>query len=70
MKCPNCKHDFHHKHAVVVDHGGVPMSLLELSKLTGIAYSTLQNRYRRGNRGDQLTRTVDEKYSPHRQTAA
>jgi hypothetical protein len=70
MKCPNCSHHFHYRQAVVVEHQGTPMSLREVSTATGIAYSTLQNRYRRGDRGEQLVRPADEKYSPHRRAVA
>lgn len=69
MKCPNCQHTFHYRQAVKVEHNGDELNLVELSKLTGIAYSTLQNRYRRGDRGEQLTRPADEKYSPHRKAS-
>jgi uncharacterized OB-fold protein len=66
MKCPNCSHVFHYRQAVRVEHNGDEVNLVELAKLTGIAYSTLQNRYRRGDRGEKLVRPADEKYSPHR----
>lgn len=63
MKCPNCHHHFHYRQAIVVEHNGEPMSLRELSKVTGIAYSTLQNRYRAGDRDADLVRPADMKYS-------
>jgi len=63
MKCPACNHHFQTKKVVAVEHNGEPVSLLELSKLTGIAYSTLINRYRRGNRGAELVRSVEAKYA-------
>lgn len=67
MKCPACNHHFHYRQAVIVEHGGEPKSLRELSTATGIPYSTLQNRYRRGDRGEDLWREVDKKYSYARQ---
>lgn len=63
MKCPACNHHFHYRQSIVIEHQGEPLSLRELSSISGIAYSTLQNRYRRGDRGDELLRPVDSKYS-------
>lgn len=63
MKCPSCNHQFNYRQAKEVTHQGETLSLVELSKITGIPYSTLQNRYRRGDRDAELARPVDSKYS-------
>lgn len=43
---------------IVVDYYGKPVTLVELSEITGISYSCLNARYHRGNRGENLTRPV------------
>lgn len=63
MKCPSCKHVFHYRHAKTVEYNGETVSLRELSTATGIPYSTIQNRYRRGDRWPQIARAIDAKYS-------
>jgi transposase-like protein len=69
MKCPSCKHVFHYRQAKTVEHNGEVLSLRELSTATNIPYSTLQNRYRRGDRGADLSRPIEEKYSYPRRHA-
>lgn len=45
----------------LVEHNGVPMSLRELSDVSGVNYNTLLKRYRMGDRGEKLTRPVERK---------
>jgi hypothetical protein len=62
MRCPHCNVLFNHPHRrdIVIEHEGVPMSLLELGERVGIAYSTLRHRYVHGDRGERLIRTPDQ----------
>ncbi len=42
----------------IVEFGCVKMTLIEASELSGIPYATLWARYKKGDRGDKLFRTV------------
>lgn len=66
MRCPHCHRDIIKRKALVVEHHGEAVSLRELSRMTGIAYSTLQGRYDRGHRGEQLLGAVDFRRSRNR----
>lgn len=46
-----------------IESGERTVSLYELAKLFGVAYQTLQGRWRRGDRGERLTRPSDPRYS-------
>lgn len=70
MKCPSCKHVFHYRQAKTVEYNGETVSLRELSTATKIPYSSLQNRYRRGDRWPDIARDVEKKYSRPRQLAS
>lgn len=63
MRCPHCHRDILKKKALVVEHNGETISLRELSRVSGIAYSTLQGRYDRGYRGERLLGPVDVRRS-------
>jgi hypothetical protein len=54
MKCPHCKKTILKSDAIPIEHNGDTISLRDLSKATGIAYTTLQNRYEGGLRGKDL----------------
>lgn len=66
MRCPHCNRDILKKKALVVEHNGETISLRELARLSGIAYSTLQGRYDRGDRGKKLLGPIDERRSSSR----
>lgn len=51
---------------VVIEHNGERISLKGLSRLSGIAYSTLQGRYEKGLRGEQLLGPRDPLRIPKR----
>lgn len=53
-RCPHCKKLILRSTSIAVEHNGERVTLRELSRLTGVAYTTLQNRYHRGLRGDEL----------------
>lgn len=53
MRCPHCNKPII-KTAISVEYNGEMMSLRDLSRATGIAYTTLQNRYDGGLRGQEL----------------
>jgi hypothetical protein len=63
MRCPHCHVEILRKKALVIEHNGEKISLRELSRMSGIAYSTLQNRYDRGWRGEELLGEVDKRKS-------
>lgn len=54
MKCPHCSKTILKSDAIPIEHNGDTISLRDLSRATGIAYTTLQNRYDRGLRGEEL----------------
>ena len=43
---------------IKIEYNGEEMTLAEAAEKSGIAYPTLQGRYRRGKRGDELLKTV------------
>ena len=49
-----------------MEHNGETISLRELARLSGIAYSTLQGRYDRGDRGAKLLGPIDLRRSGNR----
>lgn len=59
MKCPHCQHEIFRQTSIVIEHNGEKISLRELSRRTGMAYTTLQNRYGRGLRGEKLLGAID-----------
>lgn len=59
MKCPHCHCEILKQKTLVVEYKGEKISLRELSRLSGFAYSTLQNRYDKGLRGEQLVAAID-----------
>lgn len=63
MRCPHCNRDILKKKALVVEHNGETISLRELARVSGIAYSTLQGRYDRGYRGEKLLGPIDVRRS-------
>jgi hypothetical protein len=54
MRCPHCDKTILKSDAIPIEHNGETISLRDLSKATGIAYTTLQNRYEGGLRGKDL----------------
>lgn len=50
----------------MVEHNGETISLRELARMSGIAYSTLQGRYDRGDRGAKLLGPIDMRRSGNR----
>lgn len=52
---------------VVIERNGKRISLKGLSRLSGIAYSTLRDRYEKGFRGDQLLAATDPLRTPKRE---
>jgi hypothetical protein len=66
MRCPHCNREIFKKKALIVEHNGEMISLRELSRVCGIAYSTLQGRYDRGYRGKKLLGPVDVRRSSNR----
>jgi transcription initiation factor TFIIIB Brf1 subunit/transcription initiation factor TFIIB len=61
VQCPKCNHRFHGLQAIIVEIDGEPRSLREVARMTGVAYSTVRNRYLAGDRGKFLTRKPDPK---------
>lgn len=49
---------------ICIEHEGQPMSLREFAECVRISHSTLQHRWRRGDRGERLVRPPDRKYTP------
>lgn len=43
---------------IIVEYKGENMSLIELSEIVGIKYSTLRERYVKGKRGDDLIKPI------------
>ena len=46
---------------IFVDYNGIKMLLVDVAKITGINYNTLQNRMKRGDTGDKLFRPVKKR---------
>jgi hypothetical protein len=63
MKCPHCGEVYPNGRAIVIEHAGKTVSLRDLANMAGIAYQTLRHRWRRGDRGPELIRPADPKYS-------
>lgn len=59
MKCPHCHLEILRQTSIVIEYKGEKISLRELSRRCGIAYSTLRDRYENGHRGEQLTGAID-----------
>lgn len=49
------------RNTIIIDYDGESHSLSEWAEILGIKYSTLNNRYYRGDRGERLFRKVREK---------
>lgn len=50
--------DKNRRNSVLIEYNGDRYNITELSRITGINRSTLNNRYWRGDRGDRLVREV------------
>jgi hypothetical protein len=48
---------------IIVEYKGNSITLSEASELTNIKYETLRVRYHKGDRGEYLFRTIDERFS-------
>jgi len=63
VRCPHCHQEIFREKSHVIRHDGETISLRELSRRSGIAYSTLQNRYDKGLRGVKLVGPIDMRRS-------
>ena len=50
--------DKNRRNSILIEYNGDRYNITELSRITGINRSTLNNRYWRGDRGDRLVREV------------
>ena len=50
--------DKNRRNSILIEYNGNKYNITELSRITGINRSTLNNRYWRGDRGDRLVREV------------
>lgn len=53
-----CMQNRNKRSNVLVDYYGVPMLLVDVARITGISYPTLNTRYHKGDRGEKLIRPV------------